>query len=246
MTDLCRTLEWDTQFWGFHCAAITTRDLREDQVPGVDSWCSRNDVRFLQYLAPLDDHASVDSACNAGFRLVDIRLTLRSEFGLKDENPSRSLTDWAIAPSHLEDLDQLDEIARHSHSASRYYYDGLFPRAGCDLLYATWIRRSHEGFADTVLVARANGQVIGYITCKQGKNRMQGSIGLVGVSTKAQGLGVGRALLGAAMDWFRSVGVVETSVVTQGRNYAAQRLYQRSGFITHDLSLWFHKWYPSR
>jgi len=246
MTDLCRTLDWDTRFWGFPCATFTARELREDQAAGVDSWCSRNGVRFLQYLAPVDDQASIESACKAGFRLVDIRLTLNGAVTSKAENPSLVTTDCEIAPSRLEDLDQLDEIARQSHSASRYYYDGRFPRSGCDLLYATWIRRSHEGFADIVLVARSDGQVIGYVTCKQSENPTQGSIGLIGVSPKAQGRGVGQALLGDAMNWFRSVGVVEASVVTQGRNYAAQRLYQRCGFLTHDLSLWFHKWYPSR
>ena len=237
-------MEWDTKFWGFHCAAITAKELREDQAAGVDSWCSRNGVRFLQYLAPVDDQASIESACRAGFRLVDIRLTLDAETTSTSENPFRLTTDYEIAPSRLEDLDQLDEIARQSHSASRYYNDGRFPRTGCDLLYATWIRRSHEGFADIVLVARSDGQAMGYVTCKQGENPTEGSIGLVGVSSGARGRGVGRALLGEAMNWFWSVGVVEASVVTQGRNYAAQRLYQRCGFVTHDLSLWFHKWYP--
>jgi hypothetical protein len=31
--------------------------------------------------------------------------------------------------------------------------------------------------------------------------------------------------------------------VTQGRNLAAQRLYQRTGFLIRDLQLWYHKWY---
>jgi hypothetical protein len=32
-------------------------------------------------------------------------------------------------------------------------------------------------------------------------------------------------------------------VVTQGRNYAAQRLYQRNQFRTCEVQLWYHKWY---
>jgi len=33
-------------------------------------------------------------------------------------------------------------------------------------------------------------------------------------------------------------------VVTQGRNLAAQRLYQRNGFVTASLQLWYHRWFP--
>tara|TARA_Y100000031_G_C7967214_1_gene268715 strand:- start:160 stop:300 length:141 start_codon:yes stop_codon:yes gene_type:complete len=31
-------------------------------------------------------------------------------------------------------------------------------------------------------------------------------------------------------------------VVTQGRNYAAQRLYLNVGFLTKETELWYHKW----
>jgi hypothetical protein len=30
---------------------------------------------------------------------------------------------------------------------------------------------------------------------------------------------------------------------TTQRNYAAQRLYQRCGFLTGSIHLWYHKWY---
>ena len=37
-------------------------------------------------------------------------------------------------------------------------------------------------------------------------------------------------------------GITYIDVVTQGRNYSAQRLYQRCGFITQSTELWYHKW----
>ena len=39
-------------------------------------------------------------------------------------------------------------------------------------------------------------------------------------------------------------GAQAVTVVTQGRNRAAQRLYQQCGFLSRDLQLWYHKWYP--
>jgi hypothetical protein len=41
------------------------------------------------------------------------------------------------------------------------------------------------------------------------------------------------------------MGAQDVAVVTQGRNGAAQRLYQRCGFVTHALDLWYHKWYST-
>jgi hypothetical protein len=33
------------------------------------------------------------------------------------------------------------------------------------------------------------------------------------------------------------------TVVTQGRNVAAQRTYQGAGYRTSRTSLWFHRWF---
>jgi len=35
----------------------------------------------------------------------------------------------------------------------------------------------------------------------------------------------------------------KVSVVTQGHNLAAQRLYQRCGFLTHSIKFYYHKWF---
>jgi ribosomal protein S18 acetylase RimI-like enzyme len=42
--------------------------------------------------------------------------------------------------------------------------------------------------------------------------------------------------------WFSEEGVEVVSVVTQARNVRAQRLYQRYGFTTRSVKLWFHRW----
>ena len=52
-----------------------------------------------------------------------------------------------------------------------------------------------------------------------------------------------KALIAAALDWCEAEGAEEVAVVTQGRNVAAQRLYQRCGFVTQRLELWYHKWF---
>ena len=43
--------------------------------------------------------------------------------------------------------------------------------------------------------------------------------------------------------WFADHGVGRVSVVTQARNAAGLRLYQRAGMTVQSIQLWFHKWW---
>ena len=97
-----------------------------------------------------------------------------------------------------------------------------------------------------VLVAELDRMPAGYVTCHLERETLRGSIGLVGVSRWAQGRGVGQTLVRRAVDWFTTQGVQHVTVVTQGRNCAAQRLYQRCGFVTGSIHLWYHKWYAAQ
>ena len=70
-----------------------------------------------------------------------------------------------------------------------------------------------------------------------------GEIALVGVQARARGRGIGQALLQAARTWFEENGLRAIRVATQGRNLAAQRLYQRNGFRTETVQLYYHRWF---
>jgi dTDP-4-amino-4,6-dideoxy-D-galactose acyltransferase len=50
-------------------------------------------------------------------------------------------------------------------------------------------------------------------------------------------------LVDQALAWFAQQKVTRVQVVTQGRNILAQRMYQRSGFVTHTVKLWYHRWF---
>jgi dTDP-4-amino-4,6-dideoxy-D-galactose acyltransferase len=81
------------------------------------------------------------------------------------------------------------------------------------------------------------------VTCLRG-DAGTGSIGLVGVAEAARGRGLGGRLVAAALGWFAGQGVERVEVVTQGRNVAAQRLYQAHGFRTRRVEVSFHRWRP--
>jgi RimJ/RimL family protein N-acetyltransferase len=49
-----------------------------------------------------------------------------------------------------------------------------------------------------------------------------------------------------ALQWFADQGMDSMEVVTQGRNVAAQRLYQKCGFATKEVQLWYHHWFGEK
>jgi ribosomal protein S18 acetylase RimI-like enzyme len=151
-----------------------------------------------------------------------------------------------VRPVQLLEIDVLAALAETCHRDTRFYFDGHFSHAQCDALYGTWFRKSCAGYADaTFILQDASGIAAGYVTCHLDSKHdvVQGRIGLVGVSETMRGRGFGSAMLRYALAWFIQQGCNSVSVVTQARNHAAQRLYQRLGFLTVNSQTWYHKWY---
>jgi dTDP-4-amino-4,6-dideoxy-D-galactose acyltransferase len=147
-----------------------------------------------------------------------------------------------IRPSVPADIPALRSIAKVSFRITRFYNDPNFPSELCDALYETWIEKSCTRIDETVLVAENQKDPIGFISCKF-VDQNQGEIGLVGVQPDWQGKGLGQELISESLSWFSDKGVSLVKVVTQGRNSQAQRLYQRCGFLTDTIQIWYHKWF---
>lgn len=241
-TQLCQYLDWDSDFFGVPIARLVTSRLNEESLALALAWCEAERIACLYFLSRADDDHSVRLVEANRFHLVDIRITL--ERSLSEQEPIlEERADYeSIRPATEDDMAALRVIAGVSHTDSRFYYDGNFPQSRCSALYETWIEKSFAGYADKVLVTELNGQAVGYISCHLPEAGV-GQIGLVGVSAEAQGCGMGQQLIRAALYWFRTQGVKQITVVTQGRNGPAQRLYQRHGFRTQSVQLWYHRWF---
>lgn len=240
----CELLGWDSDFWGFRVARVLGGRLTREQAVMIDKWCRAQAVRCLYFLARSDDPETTRAAEDAGFRLVDVRVTLeRQTEGVGGPTGHPDIETHAVRAVRPDDVGALQRIARSAYGHTRFYYDESFPPGRCDALYEAWITRSCEGYADGVLVAAPDGTPVGYVSCHLSGDESTGTIGLVGVSDRATGEGVGQALVLSALGWFGQRGARAVRVVTQGRNVAAQRLYQRCGFLTSQIQLWYHKWY---
>jgi dTDP-4-amino-4,6-dideoxy-D-galactose acyltransferase len=223
-------LPWDSEFFGFGVARLYASSLTPESVSKAKQWCQANQVRCLYWLSRAD-RTEVPSA----FQLVDERVTY-----VWNTHPIQSET-TAVRPFLPADLDSLENLARQSHRNSRFYSDPHFDKSKCDELYATWIRKSCRGWANAVWVSVVAENPVGYLTCHRGPDG-SGSIGLVAVADNARGRGLGRQLVAAAQAYFHAEGVGQVSVVTQGKNEAAQRLYEVCGFECVSREFWYHFW----
>ena len=239
---LCQFLDWDSSFFGRRIARIISNQLDTELLRSILMWCDTNGIDCLYFLGDPSDQRTITTAEDSGFRLVDIRVTLEKELknGLPQENQS---VDTLVRPSTLNDTPALRMIARSSHRDTRFYYDPNFPESQCDALYETWLEKSCNGYADFVLVAEVGGKSVGYITCHKLEDR-KGQIGLVGVGDGYQGRDIGSCLVRESLIWLAEQRMDRVSVVTQGRNVKAQRLYQKNGFVTKEVQLWYHRWFP--
>jgi dTDP-4-amino-4,6-dideoxy-D-galactose acyltransferase len=239
---LCNYLDWDSEFFSRRIARVASNRLTEETLKGVLSWSEENSIDCLYFLADAADKESAALAADNGFRFVDIRTTYERPLA-SDEDFGEKAPE--IRLSIPEDIPALRSIAGVSHRDSRFYFDPNFSESACNALYETWIEKSCQGYAHAVLVAEIDGRAVGYISLHLDEGNV-GQIGLIAVGADAKGHGLGKKLINESLRWFASQGVGRVTVVTQGRNVVAQRLYQRFGFMLTSVEVWYHRWFPER
>jgi len=234
-------LAWDSAFFGFEIGRAATEEMTPGTARALAAWAREHGVRCLYYLCAAADARSVRCAEREGYRLADVRVVFERALPgdpIPDAPPGR------IRPWRPDDLPALRAIAAGTLSGTRFHQDRGFPAGRARALYEEWVTRSCDGFADAVFVVEQDGAAAGFVTCHLDGTR--GRIGLIAVDASAQGRQLGRLLIGAALRFFAQAGRASAEVATQAHNVRAQRLYQRCGFLTASVHLWYHRWFTER
>ena len=240
----CELLEWDTAFFGFRTGRVIRNRILASEVPAILEWCDAQKLSCLYFLCSPDHDESVRLAEGNGFHLVDVRMEYLWIPSHREKAVPPDPASESARPVVPGDVPWIEKIAADSYTGTRYYFDERFPREKASALYTEWARKSCSGWADAVLVVPRKDRVGGFVTCHV-DSREKGRIGLVGVDPGCRGAGIGGRVVRAAQGYFLRQGVTEVSVVTQGRNVEAQRLYQKCGFLSRNTYYWFHKWFPT-
>lgn len=235
-------LIWDSDFFGYPIAYVTSKHLTDAILNRIEKFIHRNKIKLVEYLCNCHDNESVRNAEKYGFHFTDIRLCF--EKTLTQENPITLPNSIRFGSAVESDIPELRKISENLYRDSRYFFDGNFEVAKVHEFFQGWVEKAVRGqFDDVCFCLFENELPIGFCTIKY--NKMQSaSIGLFGFATKYQGQGLATKLLYITFNHLLLKGISNINVVTQGRNYPAQRLYQSVGFKTFSTELWYHKWLP--
>jgi dTDP-4-amino-4,6-dideoxy-D-galactose acyltransferase len=225
-----RLLSWDSDFLGFAVARIAPQIEDEKSVTRVLDELKAAGVR-LAYWQPRDRAPLRNFARSAGARFIGTHVRYERSTSQGDVRLERCK---ASTP-------ELELLAVAAGTLSRYALDPAMPAGTAARLYTVWMRESFGGaMGDEVLAARDALGVAGMVTLKYGAD--EGVIGLLAVAERCRGAGVGRLLVDSATARFAALGMGRVSVVTQGENAGACRLYESAGYTLAEASLIAHFW----
>lgn len=176
-----------------------------------------------------------------GFHYIDVR----SEYKLSEKKTvaggsSEFEINYSSTGNVQLEREETLSMARTIGSVSRYWYDSIVPRDLVEKLYVAWIENSlWHGYAAEVITVRSQGTLAALTTLKVAGE--VGYIDIIGVNPLFEKRGLGTLLIVLAIDFFQKRNITDIRVITGARNLAANRLYQKNGFIILDTSLIYHK-----
>ena len=224
-------LNWDSEFFGRKIGALT-RAWQPESVKDDLAAARAQGYDYLLSRPPVDDAAAIRALEASGFYLTDLGVTwvgdvdryLRTADG-QPAMPARPATE--------ADVPWLSRTASNLFPLSRFYHDPFYSKADADRLHEAWLANSVRGqAADAVWLIEESG----FVTCKIAKDGT-GEIVLIGVTGGSRRRGAGRALMTAALLWFKSKRVRTIRVKTQVRNLQAMNFYHRLGFDLHSTDM---------
>jgi ribosomal protein S18 acetylase RimI-like enzyme len=178
---------------------------------------------------PAEDVAAAEELVDAGFRVVDVNVTLEREGG-------EGLSGTSVAPATADQHDALLEVAGSCFRYSRFHLDPRIPAQLAHRVKREWVRSYVEGRRGIELLAAGTDGFLAALEAPDGAR----VIDLVGVASAARGRGLGESLVGAFAQ--RHGGDGRTlRVGTQVANVPSLRLYEKLGFRIVSASYVLHR-----
>lgn len=202
------------------------------EIPALDASVP-DDAALVSVRVPLD---WVKVMAMTGFREIERLVSFERPLSAADGD----ILPDGIRLTTAEDADACADIAGRCFKFDRYHADPELDNDAADESKRAWARNDVLGRGDAGFVAEFRGKIVGFNLCLRGDDWAM--IDLIAVAPEAQGLGLGKALVEAAIRHY--AGRVPTlKVGTQSSNNASLAIYGANGFTKSSESVTFH-WTP--
>lgn len=238
MTTKFQILDWDSNFFGFKVAKVSSSLTNEDEFHSLEQLLKENNVR-LAYLF-VEPGTKMDALLQSkNIFLADEKVTYSKTINLKSDKE----VDEHIYLNDEEGVsEKMLDIAIQTSKHSRFRIDKKMPQNAFKELYFKWIQNAVKDFENVKLFVYNNEDTLkGLIYLKEINDKI-GSISLIGVDHGYRGEQIGSKLIHQCEAYFKSINKEEVQVVTQKANELACRFYEKNGFIVKDVTNVYHWW----
>ena len=234
------SLAWASEFFGFAVGRIDGPFMPAGALAQLlASARSQDQVQLVYGQCDSADTASSTEATSCKGFLADAKRTYFLALNRELDTPLPPQV--SAATNDTISLRQLRLLAWQSAEFSRFRIDPAMPTGAWRRMYSTWMYKSlTRDLADQVLVERVDGAIVGMLTIRY--RQRQADIGLFAVDPEWRGRGIGRRLLKAARHHCLANDCDGLSVVTQGTNLPACRIYESAGYTLCSAQNIFHFW----
>ena len=228
--------------YGIRAARAFIDDVKE--IDNVVAFCRRDETQLLIVRCPAVSLEVAQALEAQGARLMDTLLFFQRRME-RSELPARSSA-FMVREAVAADAGTIGTVARNAFTnfLGHYHADPRLNRASSDEAYVEWAERSvtTSGVAGSVFVAEDEHGIVGFSTVRLNSSD-EGEGVLFGVLPRAQGKGICRELMIAAMHWGADAGASRMVVPTQITNIASQKVWLRLGFEPNRAVYTFHWWF---
>lgn len=217
---MIKELGWDTEFFGRKIGTFKKPPSSRKRLVQALEDAGKEGFQYLSCRLDVTDIKGIRMLEAADFYLSDIGVTWETS----TDRDVRGTADVSVAAE--KDIRAVKKMTEGLFEYSRFYHDPFFKKGEADRLFKAWVENSvKRRSADIVLRMKGTG----FITCRRVSASM-GEISLVGVVYDKRGKGSGKALVSAALRWFREEKIKRARVRTQLMNIQGMNFYSRMGF----------------
>ena len=226
-----RTLEWDSCFFNKKIGLLSVSDTDKIDKEVILSKMISFDV--VQIKIPSMYYFLAQDLKEIGFQYIEGEVSFSCP--VSEKSPSS----FKFEIAKIDDFQNLCKITAGSFKYSRFK-EPYFSHMQREKFYCQWIKNAILGvYDDMCLVLKDEDDcILGYVTLK---HLFDGAkIGLLCVSPKFLGMGIGTRLINLSKDSLLERKIGTLYVATQLSNIEAQKLYKKNNFIEKDECQWLY------